>query len=592
MSTPRRFLSPNPFDQASPFDNNFENELDNNVQETTYIEPQTWTIISALDRVLDQARNSKLSNEFFETCKKPLAYLREQLELTDVQIIVIAILIEAGNALSWHSFGKYLGISRLSIMVYTEEIEELVAKRWISHTAARDSRGNFQGFKLVKGVVTALRHNQIFTPERIDNLDIQSFVGKLTKYLQQTESTDAVDFKNDEEWIIRLVEANKHLPICEEMLKLKDQHAISLLSLIICDYAQFANSDNEGLAIFAISDYYPEDWDCDNLRFQLKEGIHDLFKFNLIEHKCEDGIVNPEVYVLTSHTKDKLLAGYTPNKPSKHNQQIFNDLKKHNHIKEKFLFFNDSEQEQINLLTNLLKVENLPSVQNRLEEQGLRKGFACLFYGGPGTGKTESVLQIARQTGRNIMQIDIAGLRDKWVGESEKNIKAVFARYRCICDVSDVMPILFFNEADAIFGRRNENAESSVDKMNNAMQNIILQEIENLDGILIATTNLTSNLDKAFERRFLFKIEFHKPNNEVKAQIWRSMIDDLSDDDAQVLASKFDFSGGQIENIARKRTIDYILSGKTATLSDLVKYCETEVFESKNNRMRITGFSL
>ena len=70
------------------------------------------------------------------------------------------------------------------------------------------------------------------------------------------------------------------------------------------------------------------------------------------------------------------------------------------------------------------------------------------------------------------------------------------------------------------------------------------------------------------------------------------MIDDLSADDAQRLASKYDFSGGQIENIARKRTIDYILSSKEATLSDLEKYCEAELFESKNNRMRITGFSM
>jgi SpoVK/Ycf46/Vps4 family AAA+-type ATPase len=286
-----------------------------------------------------------------------------------------------------------------------------------------------------------------------------------------------------------------------------------------------------------------------------------------------------------------LLAGYTHRSLPK-NVNVDNNLKKHGQIKEKSLFFNDSEKEQLDRLSNLLTKDNLPSVQQRLEEQGLRKGFACLFYGAPGTGKTESVLQIARQTGRDIMQIDIAGLRDKWVGESEKNIKAVFARYRNVCENSDVMPILFFNEADAIFGRRNENAEHSVDKMNNAMQNIILQEIEDLDGILIATTNLTTNLDSAFERRFLFKVEFHKPNIEIKAKIWMSMIDDLSADDAHRLASKYDFSGGQIENIARKRTIDYILTGKTATLEDLEKHCDAELFESKNNRIRITGFSL
>ena len=94
------------------------------------------------------------------------------------------------------------------------------------------------------------------------------------------------------------------------------------------------------------------------------------------------------------------------------------------------------------------------------------------------------------------MQVDIAGMRDKYVGETEKNIKAVFARYRDICRNSEVQPILFFNEADAIFNKRSENIQHSVDKMENAMQNIILQEMEDLDGILIATTNLTSNLDR------------------------------------------------------------------------------------------------
>lgn len=574
----------NPFSDFDDLNGGETNDTD-----STFVEPESWTIITALDRVLSLARGSQLSDDFFEKCKNPLAFLRNKLELTDMQIIVVAILIEAGESLSWRGFGKYLGISRLRMMTYTDDIEDLVAKRWISHAAAREGIGHFKGFKLIKGVVLALRHNKPFIPEQIDNLDIQTFVDKLTKHLRQTESSDPIDFKDDEEWIVRLINANTHLPICQEMLKFEDINSMSFFSWLIFDYAQCGNN-GDGLSLQFVDNYYPEEWECDELRRNLREGTHQLFKRGLIEHQCENGIVKPEEYVITSNAKNTLLAGYTHRSlPKKQND---NNLKKHSQIKEKHLFFNDSEHEQIDRLINLLKVENLPAVQQRLEEQGLRKGFACLFYGAPGTGKTESVLQIARQTGRDIMQIDIAGLRDKWVGESEKNIKAIFARYRNVCENSDVIPILFFNEADAIFGRRNENAEHSVDKMNNAMQNIILQEIEDLDGILIATTNLTSNLDKAFERRFLFKVEFHKPNIEIKAKIWKSMIDNLSADDALRLASKYDFSGGQIENIARKRTIDYILSGKEATLSDLEKYCEAELFESKNNRVRITGFSL
>ena len=179
-------------------------------------------------------------------------------------------------------------------------------------------------------------------------------------------------------------------------------------------------------------------------------------------------------------------------------------------------------------------------------------------------------------------QVKDPNLVGKLSGHAEGS--RAFARYRDICRNSEVQPILFFNEADAIFNKRSENIQHSVDKMENAMQNIILQEMEDLDGILIATTNLTSNLDNAFERRFLYKVEFHKPDTDVKTQIWCSMLKDLSTDDARHLASRFDFSGGQIENIARKRAVDYILSGKEATLDEIEDYCRAELLSGKERR--------
>jgi SpoVK/Ycf46/Vps4 family AAA+-type ATPase len=120
--------------------------------------------------------------------------------------------------------------------------------------------------------------------------------------------------------------------------------------------------------------------------------------------------------------------------------------------------------------------------------------------------------------------------------------------------------------------------------MDNAMQNIILQELEDLEGILIATTNLTSNLDPAFERRFLFKVEFHKPDTDVKAQIWQAMLKDISTNDAHLLATRFDFSGGQIENIARKRAVDYVLYGHSASLDEIEDYCRAEILNGKEHR--------
>ena len=548
-------------------------------------EPDTWTIITALDRILDLAQDSQLSDEFWKSVKNPLAFLNKELGLTNVQIVALAMLIEAGEPMSWKSMGNYLGCSRLSIMVYSEEIEELVTKRWAIHKGVHEIGGFFEGIALVRGVVTALRHNKTFVPEKIDGLNEQQFVDKLERHVEKNMNDRNAVFNDDEEWMREFAKANPHLPLCHEVLKFDDIHVQSLLLLIVVDYAQWEGSDGEGLTFQTIDGLYPEEYDCDFMREGLRDGSHPLIQCGYIEHKCNEGQADTEQYMLTRKAKSELLSAYTPSH-SKCRRMRPDDrfLKSHDAIREKSLFFNTSEQEQIERLTSLLSTETLPSIQKRLEEQGMRKGFACLCYGAPGTGKTETVLQIARQTGRDLMQVDIAGLRDKWVGESEKNIKEVFARYRRLCQNSEVMPILFFNEADAIINKRTENVEHSVDKMDNAMQHIILQEIEALDGILIATTNLTSNLDKAFERRFLYKVEFHKPDTDVKTKIWRSMLKDISADDARQLASHFDFSGGQIENIARKRTVDYILSGKFASLDEIEGYCRAELLGGKERR--------
>ena len=122
------------------------------------------------------------------------------------------------------------------------------------------------------------------------------------------------------------------------------------------------------------------------------------------------------------------------------------------------------------------------------------------------------------------------------------------------------------------------------------MQNIILEEMEKLDGILIATTNLTCNMDKAFERRFLYKVEFTRPNTEARQSIWRSIIPELSQDDVCCLAKEYDLSGGQIENIARKRLVDYILYDKSSTLDALRKYCDNELMEHMQTRKPVVGF--
>lgn len=250
-------------------------------------------------------------------------------------------------------------------------------------------------------------------------------------------------------------------------------------------------------------------------------------------------------------------------------------------IKERKLFYNEENQQDIDRLSNLLQEDKYQGIRKRLDEKNMPKGMIILLYGPPGTGKTETVMQLARNSGRDLFHVNIQEVRSCWVGETEKNTKQIFEAYRS--SNSGLKPILLFNEADGIISKRSSitgGKNESVDKMENAMQNIILEELENFDGICILTTNLVTNFDAAFDRRILFKIKLENPKLDTKMKIWKSKVDTLTDEDARKISESFDFSGGQIENIRRKITLDEVLYGNEVTIDTLMDFCKKEKFDT------------
>ena len=117
----------------------------------------------------------------------------------------------------------------------------------------------------------------------------------------------------------------------------------------------------------------------------------------------------------------------------------------------------------------------------------------------------------------------------------------------------------------------------------------LLEEMENLEGIMIVTTNLITNLDSAFERRFIFKIQFDKPSKNVKAMIWKSLIEELDEEDSMKLAEAYDISGGEIENIARKTIMEYALTGLEPDLNMVKNFAKEE--KLKTNARPVVGFN-
>lgn len=258
-------------------------------------------------------------------------------------------------------------------------------------------------------------------------------------------------------------------------------------------------------------------------------------------------------------------------------------------IKEKTLFYNEENQKDISRLESIIKEENYFALRKRLSDKNLAKGLTVILYGPPGTGKTETVMQLARQTGRDIYHLNIEQVKSCWVGESEKNIKSIFKAY--YASKSKLKPILLFNEADAILSKRTsvEGRNSAVTKMENSMQNILLEELEKFDGIFIATTNILFNLDSAFDRRFLYKLELQNPTYEVKKKIWKNKIPSLDDSIVEKVSRDFDFSGGQIDNVYRKIEVDSILYGtENITMDDVVDFCNKEKFA--DDSLRRIGF--
>ncbi|HET6230178.1 MAG TPA: AAA family ATPase [Longimicrobiaceae bacterium] len=184
------------------------------------------------------------------------------------------------------------------------------------------------------------------------------------------------------------------------------------------------------------------------------------------------------------------------------------------------------------------------------EETGFsrgRRGFLALFAGASGTGKTLAAEVIAATHGFDLYQVDLAGVVSKYIGETEKNLSQVFE------DAESTHAILFFDEAEALFGKRSE-VKDAHDRYANLEINYLLQRVEAYDGVVILATNLRQNMDEAFLRRLDLVVELPFPGQDARAGIWRRafppgvrMADEV---DADELARRFRLSGGSIRNCA------------------------------------------
>lgn len=322
-----------------------------------------------------------------------------------------------------------------------------------------------------------------------------------------------------------------------------------------------------------------EHFTSEDAQRSFERGINPLLEKRLVEtipvHHGENSEVTTDNYLLSSEAcaavfkgKEELIKAKVVSK--------YGQIVAWNEITKKDLYFSQSTKKRAQKLLKATRGDSYSRVVNSLKSAGFRNGIGALLYGPPGTGKTEFARQIARENRRNILLVDSSKLGMSYFGEGPRNYRGLFRTFRYIAAISKNAPILFMDEADGILARRVE-VHRAADKESNEIANIVLEELNAFSGILIATTNLLDNLDPAIYRRFLFKIEFALPDVETRERIWGHKLPWLSPKIRKQLAEQFEFSGGQIDNIASLCIVDRILDGRNPTQDEILLYCQEQV---------------
>lgn len=546
-------------------------------------------VLDSMSRVYTQSKDSDLNPELFKGLSLELKLISENFKLTKKQSFIFSVIYfihQKTGVVSSHHLIDYFSTTYSKLYPLVKEISVLITKKIIS-----ESYNNITDPEKINVDISFCK---ILDDSEIDIPKEQTFknLKKIIDVIQRTgNGWSHGDLFNYTESFLRSHSNDKIFQIVSEDFCYTPLEKCSILWIIWNTLLGFKTiSYKEFLEMI-----FPEREDLQILNLQklINNEFGDFF-YNITKSGYEFNDVNRfgfSLYGLSlsdSGIKELKRAGIvTPafsENPFEDQQNsdfefptsmtLIEPIK----IVQKTLFFTEEQGKQLTVLRELLKEENFQIAQERLAANSATKGVLIMLYGGPGTGKTESVYQIAKECQRPIIKVEVSELHGMYWGESEKAYKEVFNTYKSYCEIynSSVKPILLFNEADGVFSSRLRNVERSMDKSNNILLNILLEELEAFDGIFMATTNLVNNFDPAFERRFLYKIELRKPDVKSKVEIWNSRLTQLSLAECTRLATRFDLSGGQIENVCRKIILDSILKTDKISFTEIETLCKQE----------------
>ena len=308
----------------------------------------------------------------------------------------------------------------------------------------------------------------------------------------------------------------------------------------------------------------------------VKEGIVNIHIVNNEDNDVKKYILSPGAVRLLFRGHDEIIQYDTLGQ--------YASVIKNNSIQKKDLFFSDDAQTDINNLRKMLTKEGFERAVGILARDKRPQAIMSLLWGPSGTGKTEIVKQLALETGRDIIQFDVSKVTGGNWGTTEKSYKKLFLAYNYTAAISTIVPIFLLNEADDILAKRCQFVDRAIDKSYNTVSNILLQEMERLNGILLATTNYVDIIDDAFYRRFLFHTRLVKPDAVARAQIWKAKIPELADSEANELSVRFEMSGAQIDNVVTKRSLAELYYEGNRGFKYIVGLCEKELASAEGTK--------
>jgi hypothetical protein len=529
-------------------------------------------------------KGSKLLPTSKRKVKKQIAMVMEFFGVTEINAILLSSIIQESfieGDVDLRQLANHYTIELPQAPLIFQAVEELSEGGYI-YKDDRRPRSNRKVVPLAHVMDAVLKNDsKKLRPRIIAGLcDIFSEYNKLQS-LRKRGSITPEQFVAQ---VVQVFSRSAHLPAIQylQSLELSDEEWVMLMFMANMTF-QGSETIEVGDAVKEITsdmgEYY--DW-C--ARFRTQDLT--LFKEELIEFSFFEIGIDTDVS-LTQVTRERLFASVQAPVMNYFKPKLSQLILPGNTAPIE-LIHDDTVARNMESIEHSLEKDHYNQLCVKLKERRLRGGFTILLHGHPGTGKTESVYQLARKTNRAVLRLEISQIKAMWVGESEKNLKKVFMEYKQAKRALQHHPILLFNEADAVFGKRRD-VNTSVDQMENSLQNILLQELEEFDGILIATTNLTQNMDTAFDRRFLFKVEFSVPAVETRVKLLQSNFSHLNENDLKEIAARYEFTGSAIENIKRKLIISELLADSTIVDRILLN----KLFSEESSMMdSIIGFRL